>query len=95
VEELITVANRLSAAGLVTLLILVLFGNWMRIWRWGSDFTDLQTRYQKDREELIEEKNYWKHISERLIGLSETQGELLRVHDQINQANRGLLNREP
>jgi hypothetical protein len=106
-EEFLKLAERLSSVGLATLLLLVLVGNKMRIWRWGADFTEQAERYKQDlmeqderhkqeKLELLDEKRYWKALCERFLGLAETQGQLLKVRGasditRIDEANRRLL----
>ncbi len=94
-DELVAIANKLSSVGLATLFLLALLGNRMRIWRWKADFDDLLERHRQDRDELIAQINYWKHISERFIGLTENQNEIIKVRmqdiEQIVEANTGLV----
>ncbi len=92
-DELLSVANKLSSVGLATLFLLALLGNRMRIWRWKADFDDLLERHKQDRENLQQQVDYWKHLSERFIGLTENQSEIIKVslRDQIVEANEGLL----
>lgn len=95
----IAVANKLASLGLATLLILVLIGNKLRIWRWGVDFDELVARHKEEKAEILQREKYWKTLTERFLGLAESQGQLLRVREaeiaRIDEANKGLLGPGP
>jgi hypothetical protein len=94
-DDILKIAERLSSVGLATLLLLVLIGNKLRIWRWGADYLDQEARHRQEKVELLERVKYWQDLSERFLGLAETQGQLLKVRganvSQIDEANRRLL----
>lgn len=53
-EELFTLANKLGGLSFATLLVLILYGSWRDIWRWGKDYRALQA--EKDEMEADYER---------------------------------------
>lgn len=103
IEEAAKIANVLGGVSFATLLVIVLVGNKLRIWRWGQDLVELEARHAADRAEcderaaaevkiLNEQVVFWRDIALRNTGLLETQTEqLMHVATQVGAVNRKLL----
>jgi hypothetical protein len=103
IEEAAKIANLLGGASFATLLVIVLVGNKLRIWRWGEDVRELEARHTAEKGELeeryeaekamvVEQLNFWRDIALRNTGLLETQADrLLQVATQVGAVNRHLL----
>jgi hypothetical protein len=103
IDEAAKIANVLGGVSFATLLVIVLIGNKLRIWRWGQDLVDLEARHvaaladcneRADAEAKIlnEQIVFWRDIALRNTGLLETQTEqLMHVATQVGAVNRKLL----
>lgn len=102
IEAIAKIANLLGGVSLATLLLIALVGNRARIWRWGEDFKELATRFDKEKKDLEEraeaEKQllteqvvFWRDIALRNTGILETQTEqLMHVANQVGAVSRKL-----
>ena len=105
IEEAVKIANVLGGVSFASLLVVVLVGNKLRIWRWGQDFVDLQTmhaailadtteRAESEARLLSEQVIFWRDIALRNTGLLESQTEqLMHVATQVGAVNRALIGR--
>lgn len=103
IDEAAKIANLLGGASFATLLVVVLVGNKLRIWRWGQDFVELEARHAAERSEIAERAaaelaianeqiTFWRDIALRNTGILETQTEqLMHVATQVGAVNRKLL----
>lgn len=103
IEDAAKIANLLSGATLATLLVLVLVGNKLRIWRWGQDLVELEARCARERSEYAERMEaenrllndqivFWRDVALRNTGILETQTEqLMKVATQVGAVNRKIL----
>jgi hypothetical protein len=79
-DDVMLIANKLGGVSFATLLLMILYGSKVRIWRWGSDFTDQAAQAEADKKALRDDRDWWRSIAVRATGLAEAQGEhLLRV----------------
>lgn len=102
-EAIVKIANLLGGVSFATLLLFVLVGNKMRIWRWGEDFKELEARLHAERDDVLERMAaenrlvseqvvFWRDIALRNTGLLETQTEqLMQVATQVGAVNKRLL----
>jgi hypothetical protein len=104
-DAVVKLANLLGGVSFATLLVIVLVGNKMRVWRWGEDFKELEARLNAEREDVeermaaenrlaAEQVVFWRDIALRNTGLLETQAEqLMQVATQVGAVNKKLLSR--
>lgn len=102
-EDASKIANLLGGVSFATLLVLVIIGNKIRIWRWGDDFAELEKRLAAERAGDLERHEaetrllneqivFWRDVAIRNTGILETQTEqLMHVATQVGAANRKLL----
>jgi hypothetical protein len=103
IDEAAKIANLLGGVSFATLLVIVLIGNKLRIWRWGEDLRELEARCTADRvaytvrmeaeaQLLNEQIVFWRDIALRNTGVLESQTEqLMHVATQVGAVNRKLL----
>ena len=103
IDEAAKIANTLGGVSFATLLVIVLVGNKLRIWRWGQDFIDLEARCATDKADYVERATaearllneqivFWRDVALRNTGILETQTEqLMHVATQVGAVNRKLL----
>jgi hypothetical protein len=90
-EEALTLVNKLGGVSFATLLMVILWGSWKGIWRWGKDFDALEIRLRTERAVILDDRDWWRNIAVRATGLAETQGQLLKVTSHVDEINRELL----
>jgi hypothetical protein len=95
-EEILSLANKLAGLSFATLLLLILWGSFKRIWVWGRDVTELEVRLVAERKVVSDDRDYWKSLAERVLGLAEMQGQILRVKEgkeltTVSDVNKRLL----
>jgi len=102
-DEAAKIANTLGGVSFATLLVIVLIGNKLRIWRWGQDLIDLEARCTTDKADYTERAEaearllneqivFWRDVALRNTGILETQTEqLMHVATQVGAVNRKLL----
>lgn len=103
IEDAAKIANLLGGVSFATLLVIVLVGNKLRIWRWGQDFVELEARCSAAKDEYTERAEaearllneqivFWRDVALRNTGILETQTEqLMHVATQVGAVNRRLL----
>jgi len=103
IEEAGKIANVLGGVSFATLLVVVLIGNKLRIWRWGQDLVELEARHAAAMAECLERAEaetkirdeqilFWRDVALRNTGILETQTEqLMHVATQVGAVNRKLL----
>lgn len=94
--DLFSFLNKLGGASFATLLAVILFASWKKIWRWGSDLAEIEARYAADLVRERDEKNWWRAIGLKALGVAEVQGRVLHVKEQkaadaITDLNKDLL----
>jgi len=103
IEDAAKIANTLGSVSFATLLVFVLVGNKLRIWRWGQDLVELEARHgaaladcterwEAESKLLNEQIVFWRDVALRNTGILETQTEqLMHVATQVGAVNRKLL----
>lgn len=103
IDEAAKIANLLGGVSFATLLVIVLVGNKLRIWRWGEDLRELEARHAADKGEyteraeaearlLNEQITFWRDVALRNTGILESQTEqLMKVATQVGAVNRKIL----
>jgi hypothetical protein len=103
IDEAAKIANTLGGVSFATLLVIVLIGNKIRIWRWGQDFVEQEARHvaaladcteraAAEHAILSEQIVFWRQVALRNTGILETQTEqLMTVATQVGAVNRKLL----
>jgi len=103
IEDAAKIANLLGGVSFATLLVLVLLGNKLRIWRWGQDLVELEARHaaaladvteraEAEARLLNEQIVFWRDVALRNTGILETQTEqLMNVATKVGAMNRKLL----
>jgi hypothetical protein len=69
VGEFLPAATKLAEAGLAVVVILILIGSRLRIWRWNQDFIDLETRHAQERTRLEADRDWWRSQVIKKFGL--------------------------
>ncbi len=80
-EEILSLVNKLGGVSFATLLAVILWGSWKRIWVWGKDcdreIAAIRARHAEEKAEWKEGLTFWRDIGVRATGLAETQGHIL------------------
>ena len=93
-EEFLAIANKLSGVSFATLLTLILYGSWKRIWVWGRDLSDAEERFRNDLKRMESEREWWQGIAVKATGIAELQGHVLRAKEQKEQATIDTINQQ-
>ena len=103
IEEAAKIANTLGGVSFASLLVVVLVGNKLRIWRWGQDYLELEARCTADKAGYVDRAEaearllqeqivFWRDVALRNTGILETQTEqLMKVATQVGAVNRKIL----
>ena len=83
-EDIILIINKLGGASFATLLALILWGGFKRVWVWGREVDAIELRNANEKKELKEAVAFWQNIAVRVTGLAETQVQILRVKEKDN-----------
>jgi hypothetical protein len=91
VVEVLAIANKLAGATLATLLVIILFGSWKKVWVWGRELTDCDARYSAEKKVIADDRDWWRNVAVRATGLAETQGQILKEVGKVDDRNKGLI----
>ncbi len=76
---IISLANKLGAAGFASLLLVILYGHWKGIWKWGKDVKEHVALLEKEKVIIETDRDWWRAQTIRLLGIGETQATALHV----------------
>ncbi len=71
-DDLLVIANKFSNVGFPTLLVLIGFGSYFRIWVWGRELVEAKADLNKQLAEAKEEADEWKRCAFQWGGIAET-----------------------
>lgn len=80
-EDIILIVNKLGGVSFATLLALILWGGFKRIWVWGRDVEAMELRHANEKKAIYDDRDFWRNIAIRATGLAEVQGQILRVKE--------------
>lgn len=70
--EFFDLANKLSGVGFGTLLALILYGSFKRVWVWGFELRDAQAEHARQLAEAKAATERWQAMTFAATGLAET-----------------------
>ncbi len=93
---IITLANKLGAAGFATLLLIILYGHWKGVWKWSKDVREREALLVEEKRVVEQDRDWWRGQTIRLLGIGETQATALHVMgtraiEKIDDINKKLL----
>lgn len=70
-DEVLTLAQKLSGVSLATLLFFILGGSYMRWWVWGSQLVELKADFEERLRKSEARGDMWQTMTLRATGLAE------------------------
>lgn len=70
-EEAISLMQKLGGVGFGTLLALILYGGYAKIWVWGSQYAEMKADYESRLAQVYEEKRQWQAATRDAAGLAQ------------------------
>lgn len=80
--EILDIAQKLSGAGLATLLFIILFGSYKGIWVWGRQLDEAKLKCSEELREAKDKGAEWQRMALQGVGLAESSVHIAKVRER-------------